>query len=351
VQDERVLASELLAELGPVIGGGDLSYAEPLARLSGGFFTENYGFRLAGAPPPWDGRLVVRLFPVVVDDDAVRREAVVQRELAAVGFPTPAVLHFNADAHVDGRRYFVMERMPGAPLMGGIRFGALLRDGPRLLPRLVHVTAEVQAELHGLDPAPVTAALGGTSLSIDRWFAELERLIDRGGDGFATGLAWLVEHRPVEPSRPTLCHGDLHPGNILVGEDGKVTAVLDWTVATLAEPALDVGFTTMALSLAPVDIPRPFQKVVARFGRGIANRYVRAYRARTAADLSTQPYYEALRCALEVGNAAYYRLAAADGRAHEQPRPPWDRVADAMVGYFRVRTGVDLRMPAPVPAS
>jgi aminoglycoside phosphotransferase (APT) family kinase protein len=343
-----VLADELLAGLGPVVERDDLAFSEAPAVLSGGFFTENHSFRLADVPPPWNGPMVVRLFPVVVSDDAVRREAVVQREIGAAGFPTPAVVRFDPDARIDGRRYFIMERMPGTPLMGGIRARALMRDGPRLLPRLARVTAELQADLHAIEPGPVIAALDGTPATIERWFDELQRLIDSGGVGFAAGLRWLIANRPVERGRLALCHGDLHPGNILVDDDGEVTAVLDWTVATIAEPVLDVGFTTMALSLAPIDAPRPVQRVMSRFGRGIANRYVRAYSARTGADLSNRPYYEALRCALEVGHAASYRLAAADGRGHEQPRPTWDSIADTMVRYFRVRTGVTITMPAPV---
>jgi aminoglycoside phosphotransferase (APT) family kinase protein len=343
-----VLADELLVELRPVVGRADLAYAEAPTVLTGGFFTENHAFRLADVSSPWSGSMVVRLFPPVVSDDAVRREAVVQRQLAAAGFPTPPVTHFDPQARLDGRRYFVMERMAGKPLMGGIRAGTLLRDGPGLLRRLARITADQQADLHAIDPAPVVDALAGTPATVERWFEHLERLIDRGGVGFAAGLDWLIANRPVERGRPVVCHGDLHPGNILVDGDGAVTAVLDWTVATIAEPSLDVGFTTMALLLAPVDAPRPVQRIMAQGGRAIARSYVRSYVARTGADVAARPYYEALRCAVELGNAASYRLAVADGRGDHQPRPTWDSIADAMVRYFRARSGVELTMPAPV---
>jgi aminoglycoside phosphotransferase (APT) family kinase protein len=343
-----VLADELLAELRPVVGRDELAYAEALTELSGGFFTENHAFRLAGVPSPWSGSMVLRLFPVALADEAVRREAVVQRELAAAGFPTPRVTHFDPQARIDGRRYFVMERMAGKPLMGGISAKLVLRDGPGLLRRLARITAEQQAALHAIDPERVVEALDGTPATIERWFEQLQRVIDAGGVGFASGLNWLVANRPVEPGRRVVCHGDLHPGNILVDGNGAVTAVLDWTVATIAEPSLDVGFTTMAFALAPVDVPRPAQRIVARWGRGIARRYVRAYAARTGADMAARPYYEALRCAVEVGNAALHRLAVAEGRGDEQPRPTWDSIADSMVRYFGARTGVELTMPAPM---
>jgi aminoglycoside phosphotransferase (APT) family kinase protein len=349
--DEGVLADDLLAEIGAVLAVQDLRFAEPPVPLGGGYFTENHAFRLSAASPPWDGGLVVRLFPLAVDADTVMREAIVQREAAAAGFPTPAIVHFNPDARINGRRYFIMERMPGSAMLGGIGLGTLLGDGPRLLRRLTEVTVDVQVQLHAIDAAAVVDALGTMPATVDRWFEQLARLVDGGGDGFAPALRWLRSNRPAERSHPTLCHGDLHPGNILVDESGNVTAVLDWTVATIGEPALDVGFTTMALSLAPVDVPRPLQALVARGGRVMAHRYVKAYSTRTQADLSAKTYYEALRCAIEVGHAAHYRLAAARGRGGEQPRPTWDAIAGAMVRYFRRRTGVTITMPTPVATS
>ena len=113
-------ADSLLTELAAIIGAPDLKLAEAPRRLTGGFFTENHRFRLANAPPPWDTPLVVRLFPVVVPDDVVRLEAVVQGGVAAAGLPAPRVVHFDPNAWLDGRRYFVMECMPGRPLLGDI---------------------------------------------------------------------------------------------------------------------------------------------------------------------------------------------------------------------------------------
>src|SRR3954451_13001249 len=58
-----VLAEELLDVVRSETGRAGISMAEPPVRLSGGYFTENNAFRLEGAEPPWDGPLVVRLFP------------------------------------------------------------------------------------------------------------------------------------------------------------------------------------------------------------------------------------------------------------------------------------------------
>ena len=345
--DGAVVADELLAELAPVIGVDDPSFAEPPVLLTGGFFTENHRFRLSNVPAPWDRPLVVRLFPLTVPDHVVHLEATVQGGVGDAGLPTPRVVHFDPGARIDGRRYFVMEFVNGVPLLGGIRVGVLVRQGPRLLRRLAHLTADVQLRLHAIDPTPIVAELEESHIRVDRWTARIEEVVDRGAVGFAAAHRWLVENRPPEPGRLVLCHGDLHPGNLLVDEAGNVTAVLDWTVATLAEPVFEIGFTTMALSLAPVDAPPFVQRIVRRLSRGIARRYVRAYTARDPIDLTALPYYEALRCAMEVSNAALWRLAVTEGRANELLRPTWDSIGDVMVDYFRARTGVEIELPPP----
>jgi len=340
-----VLTDELLSALGPHLGG-PVSFAESPVRLGGGYFTENYAFSLAEAPAPWDVPLVVRLFPSSAPPDLAHREAAVQGVLVDQGYPAPRVLFFGADARLLDRPFFVMERLPGRALLGGIGLRAVAGSGWGLLRRLPEVTATLQAQLHRLDSEPLVAELADTPAGIERWFAALEESVASGAAGLADGLAWLVEHRPTPRAPVAICHGDLWAGNILV-EAGRVTGVIDWSVATVAEPALDVGFTAMALSLAPIDAPPPIQRGVARLAGWLCRRYVRAYGRETGADLSSQPYYEALRCAAELTGVAAYRLAAAKGEPHDAPRPIWDSIADAMLDYFDERTGVRLALPAP----
>jgi aminoglycoside phosphotransferase (APT) family kinase protein len=342
-----VLAGELLDAVFTEVGRADVAYAEPPVRLSGGFFTENHAFRLTGAPPPWDGPLVVRLFPSSAPSDFARREAAVQGVLVDQGFPAPRVVLFDDAARLMGRHFFVMERLPGRPMVGGIRVRELIGSGWRLFTRLVEVTASLQARLHRLDAAPLLQQLGDVPAGVERWFVRLETQAQSGFDGLKEGLEWLVDHQPPPVPRPAICHGDLWGGNILT-EGDRVTGVLDYTVATVAEPALDVGFTAMSLCLAPIDAPRPIQRVAARLGRTLCNSYVRAYQGETDAELSNQSYYEALRCASELTGVVAYRIARAKGEQHDVPRPTWDSITDQMVDYFRERTGVTLKLPASV---
>ncbi|MDG6106952.1 macrolide 2'-phosphotransferase [Dactylosporangium aurantiacum] len=49
------------------------------------------------------------------------------------------------------------------------------------------------------------------------------------------GRRWLDDDALWSP-RVVLIHGDLHPGHTLVGEDGTLLAVLDWTDAEVGDP-------------------------------------------------------------------------------------------------------------------
>lgn len=232
VHDWSVLGEALLEVLRPLIKVDGLGYAEAPVRFTGGFFTENHGFRLTGVSPPWDGPLVVRLFPSVMSPEAVRCEVETQRAVSAQGYPAPAVLAFDESARLLDRRFMVMERLPGTPLMGATGMGALIRRGPTLLSALARTTAEMQTALHALDPAPVLASVGRTRITLERWFDVVGQQVDAGAKGLAEGLQWLVDNRPPDGDRRVICHGDLHAGNILV-DRRQVTGVLDWSVATL----------------------------------------------------------------------------------------------------------------------
>jgi len=142
-----------------------------------------------------------------------------------------------------------------------------------------------------------------------------------------------------------LCHGDLWGGNLLV-DGSRVTGVIDWTLATASEPALEIGFTLTSLSLAPIPGPPAVREGVRVVSRWLGRRYLRHYRRGTHADLSAVPYYEALRCVIELSGVTAYRDAQARGTTYDGPRPAWDIVADDLVEHFFARTGVTLTVPA-----
>jgi aminoglycoside phosphotransferase (APT) family kinase protein len=81
------------------------------------------------------------------------------------------------------------------------------------------------------------------------------------------------------PDGDRLCHGDYHPGNVLVAADR--VAVIDWANATRGAPEADHARTMLLLRWAdPLPGTRLASRALMAAGRSVfAHGYARAYRA------------------------------------------------------------------------
>jgi aminoglycoside phosphotransferase (APT) family kinase protein len=156
-------------------------------------------------------------------------------------------------------------------------------------------------------------------------------------------MRWLESERPAEPARLAICHGDFHPHNVL-SDGGRVTGVLDWPNALVADPAFDVASTRVILRFAPVElagVSRPV-RVLMRVGRVLlARRYVAGYRRRRPLDPKVLAYYEAASIM-----RALVRTAEARGRT-DAPANLLDasRFADELAAHFARITGIRPGLP------
>src|SRR4051812_49675178 len=113
------VATAFLAALRDHLGQPDLVYLEPPEHLEGGYFTDNRAFRVDATATAWSGRMVLRLFPREAGEVPARREASVQSALHDQGFPAPRVAWWSDDPALLGKRFLVMEMLPGHTPMGG----------------------------------------------------------------------------------------------------------------------------------------------------------------------------------------------------------------------------------------
>ena len=114
-----------------------------------------------------------------------------------------------------------------------------------------------------------------------------------GRSDLVAAVRSLAEHRPREGAT-VICHGDLHPFNLLVDDDGEVT-VIDWTAAIRAEPAYDVAFTSLLLANPPLDAPGPLGAIIHWVGGRLSRRFVNRYRTIAPEhDLGNLDWYRAL---------------------------------------------------------
>lgn len=289
------LGRALVAHLRGALAAPALDLAEPLATLAGGFDTEIYALRLRGAPPELAGPLVLRLLRPHHDPARALREQATQNALAALGFPAPRVVLADAVAAPLGAAFVLMERLAGRPLLEtrALGMGAVLAD--------------LQLRLHALDPAPLARALG-PSATFGGYLDTFEARVERGKlDELAPLVAWLRARRPP-PAAPVICHGDFHPQNVLV-EGGRVTGVLDWPNALIADPAFDVASTLNILSFVPVGLtsmPVAWRWLARVAQPLLARRSLAAYRRRRPIDEARLAYYRvaaALRALVRAGES------------------------------------------------
>ncbi len=129
------------------------------------------------------------------------------RHVTAHGFPAPAVLDAAGSD-------IVMERVHGPTLLQALGAGEVsIGDAAQVL-------ADLHARLHAI-PAP------------ESWVAPSDR-------------DW-----PLLSGGPVVVHLGLHPGNVILAEDGP--SLVDWAAARSGTPELDVAVTAVMLAEVAVD--------------------------------------------------------------------------------------------------
>ena len=291
------LPDQLLTVLREVTGKRDLAYRQQPEELRGGFWAELVWFSLADAPTGWDGELVARLMP---EPGVARKETIVQTAVAAAGVRTPTVRAAGGPESGLGRAFMIMDRAPGAPLLSGLGGLRMLTSAPRLARQIPEVLASSMAELHAVDPTSARSQLDSVT-GAARTVPELVDGLRNGAKGRGrTDLAavgeWLLAHPPATRD-DVICHGDLHPFNVLIDTAGHVT-VLDWSTSLVGPAAYDVAFTTLMVGEPPAQGPKAVQRVVHAAGQWLASRFLRQYQQRTGIEFEPNEldWYQAVVC-------------------------------------------------------
>lgn len=339
VNDE--LESKLLDVLRAQTGRPELSYSESPVPLHGGFWAELVAFSLVDPPPGWPADLVARVMP---DPWSARKETIVQGSIAAAGFPTPAVRAAGGPDDGLGRAFMVMDRAEGASLLSGLTGVGAIVSVARTAGRLPKVLAGAMARLHAIDPRPIRDRFDrdgdGAPITADGLVAMLERLAaDYQRTDLADAARWLIEHPPPS-SADVVCHGDLHPFNLLVS-DGRIT-VLDWSNCLLTARAHDVAFTSLMLAEPAVAVPAWMRPLLRMAGRLLARRFIRHYErnAQAAVEPEELAWHQAivsLRALVEVAAWAHHGVIA-DHEDH-----PWLVTGPALAIRLSAITGVHVR--------
>jgi aminoglycoside phosphotransferase (APT) family kinase protein len=224
-----------VAEHAPQVGRVDA-----VEQFPGGF--SNLTYLLRGDRGEW----VLRRPPRGVAKGSAHdmgREYRILSVLATRGVPAPRPILLCEDEAVIGAPFYLMERVSGL----------ILRTVPREAPspetmrRLSESFVETLVAIHAVGPAdPAIAALGKPEGYVGRqvagWTKRWEHSRTDDVPAMEAAARWLAANQPAE-SGATLVHNDFKYDNLVLdpADLSRVRAVLDWEMATLGDPLLDVG--------------------------------------------------------------------------------------------------------------
>jgi aminoglycoside phosphotransferase (APT) family kinase protein len=335
------LEDRLLCVLRMRTGDPTLEYSGPPARLTGGFWADLIAFELCDPPADWDGQLVARVMPEPL---LARKETVVQTAVALAGVPTPRVRAAGGPDDGLGRAFMVMDRAPGVPLLEGLDSAAGLIGAPSRLWRMPDLLANAMAKLHAVAADAVRAELAtvdGVARTVPEMLEHIETWTTvTGRDDLVAASRWLLTN-PVDAGDDVICHGDLHPFNMLIDERGHAT-VLDWSTTVIAPRALDVAFTSLLLSNPPLVVPAPAKPFIRGAGRGLAHRFRARYRhySGQTIDRPTLGWFQAVVCLRALAEASSW---VHDGVVETRAGHPWLLSGARFAAHLSAVTGVPVR--------
>jgi len=177
----------------------------------------------------WDDGHVLKLYRDWCPSDWVEYEATVASAIHAAGIPSPAV---GEILDMNGRRGLIYERLEGVSMLQE------MNAHPWKLWEYGRSLADLQGQIN-------QKSIPGLPSYRDRLRFDISRSAQLSPDLREKALAAL----DLLPDGDKVCHGDFHPGNVILTDAGPV--VIDWMTACSGRPWADVARTSLLLSIGP----------------------------------------------------------------------------------------------------
>lgn len=204
----------------------------------------------------WGENEILKLFRQRFPCEGVDKEYQVSKTVELLGLPVPRV---GLIIELEGRKGIIYERVSGYSLL------ELIQKHPTALITYSRLMAELHYQMHQYKVKELT-----------KYKEALERNIRHTDLLMEEQRIAVLDRLEKLPEGDILCHGDFHPGNIVVETDRSV--ILDWMTAASGNPIADVARTLLLLQSAalPEHLPTPL-KLLLKVGR---SQMARSYQAR-----------------------------------------------------------------------
>ena len=175
----------------------------------------------------------------------MRREFRVQQALRPVYRYVPEMIAFCDDPGVLGCDFYVMRHVPGVIPRASLPEGMTL--SPEEARRMCVSVLDRLVELHQVDPKEagledLGRGAGYCRRQIEGWSDRYRRARTWNVPRFGRVMDWLARNVP-EDAATCVIHNDFRFDNIVLDADDptRVVGVLDWEMATLGDPLMDLG--------------------------------------------------------------------------------------------------------------
>jgi aminoglycoside phosphotransferase (APT) family kinase protein len=192
-----------------------------------------------------------------------------------------------------------MERLKGVILRRDLPPDVDL--SPQRAGALAETVIDAQADLHSIDPEAVGLGSlgrgpGYVGRQVGGWSGRYRASLTEDVPDAEDVMGWLAEHQPPDVAA-RLIHGDWRFDNLVLdlADEPRIIGVLDWEMATVGDPLMDLGSSLaywigadddpafQLLRRQPTDVP----------GMPTREQYVARYLERTGLPMGDWTFYEA----------------------------------------------------------
>ncbi|MGP5100146.1 phosphotransferase family protein [Psychrobacter celer] len=227
--------------------GIDIKGESTVTQFSGGASNWTYRLQYEGTGAEQD--LILRRPPKGTKAKSAHdmvREYTVQKALKDAYPYVPNMVALCTDESVIGADFYVMERMEGIIPRANLPKGIELDEAQTraLCTNVIDALIDLHQVDYGAHPDLVELGRGEgyCKRQVTGWDKRYVKAKTPNVPSFALVRQWLTKHTPAD-SKTCLIHNDWRFDNVILDatDPTKVIGVLDWEMATLGDPLMDLG--------------------------------------------------------------------------------------------------------------